>query len=78
MKKLIVKTFILLSLGFIAFDTNAAKIGQFFVKNPDGAIVYITPDEAKEKSRKGEKVYFQKHGSRARIITKNSTLFPPD
>ena len=78
MKKLIAKTFIILSFGFIAFDTNAAKIGQFFVKNSDGTIIYITPDEAKEKSRKGEKVYFKKQGDRARIITKKSTLFSPD
>lgn len=78
MKKLIAKTFILFSLGFIAFDASAAKIGQFFIKRPDGTNVYITPDEAKEKARKGEKVYFKKHGDRSRIIKKNSTLFSPD
>ncbi|MDP1975312.1 MAG: hypothetical protein Q8K37_05005 [Alphaproteobacteria bacterium] len=78
MKKLIAKTFILLSLSFIVFDASAAKIGRFFVKLPDGTNVYITPDEAKEKSKKGEKVYFKKIGERSRIITKNSTLFPPD
>jgi hypothetical protein len=78
MKKLITKTFIILSLSFVAFDVSAAKIGHFFIKLPDGTNVYITPDEAKEKSRKGEKVYFKKHGDRSRIITKNSTLFPPD
>lgn len=75
MKNIIVKFFLLLSLGFTLGDASAAKIGRFFTLNPDHSRIYITPDEAKEKSRKGEKVYFQKYGDRSRIITKNSTLF---